>query len=106
MVGILIYEDNDNLRESLANLLTLSKDLLLLGSYARADEIVKHVQHFQPDVILMDIEMPGLNGIEAVKQVRALGKNIPIIMITVFDDNQHVLDAICAGASGYLRKKH
>jgi DNA-binding NarL/FixJ family response regulator len=106
MVGILIYEDNDSLRESMANLLTLSKDLLVLGCFGRADDIAQHLPHFKPDVILMDIEMPGLNGIEAVKQARALDKKVQIIMITVFDDNRHVLDAICAGASGYLLKKH
>jgi len=106
MVGILIYEDNDSLRESVANLLMLSKDLLLLGAFPRADEIEKHVAHFQPDVILMDIEMPGLNGIEAVRRVRIADKKAQIIMITVFADNEHVLDAIRAGAAGYLLKKH
>ncbi len=102
MVGILIYEDNDALRESLVNLLALSKDLVLLGNFARADEVARQVQQFRPDVILMDIDMPGKNGIEAVRQVRLQDKTVPIIMITVFDDNRHVLDAICAGASGYL----
>ncbi len=106
MVGILIYEDNDALRESLVNLLALSKDLVLLGSFGRADEVAKQVQQFRPDVILMDIDMPGKNGIEAVRLVRLQDKTVPIIMITVFDDNRHVLDAICAGASGYLLKKY
>ena len=106
MVGILIYEDNDSLRDSLANLLTLSKDLLLLGAFPRADEIASHIAQFAPEVILMDIEMPGINGIQAVQQVRAIDKKVQIIMLTVFDDNKHVLDAICAGASGYLLKKH
>jgi DNA-binding NarL/FixJ family response regulator len=106
MIGLLIYEDNDNLRESIANLLTLSKDLLLLGAFPRADEISRQVGHFHPDVILMDIDMPGTNGIEAVRQVRQLDKSVYIIMLTVFDDNRHVLDAICAGASGYLLKKN
>jgi DNA-binding NarL/FixJ family response regulator len=106
MIGLLIYEDNDSLRDSMSNLLTLSKDLLLLGAFPRADEIASQLAHFQPEVILMDIEMPGINGIEAVKQVRLLDKKVHIIMLTVFDDNRHVLDAICAGASGYLLKKH
>jgi DNA-binding NarL/FixJ family response regulator len=106
MIGLLIYEDNNNLRDSIANLLTLSRDLLLLGAFARADEIDKQVEHFRPEVILMDIEMPGINGIEAVRRVRLLDKSVFIIMLTVFDDNRHVLDAICAGASGYLLKKN
>jgi DNA-binding NarL/FixJ family response regulator len=106
MIGILIYEDNDSLRESLARLLTLSKDLLLLGAFPRADDIAAQLAQFKPEVILMDIEMPGLNGIEAVRRTRALDRKVHIIMLTVFDDNKHVLDAICAGASGYLLKKH
>jgi DNA-binding NarL/FixJ family response regulator len=106
MIGILIYEDNNGLRESLESLLTLTPDLLLLGAFPRADDIVQQVEHFKPEVILMDIEMPGITGIEAVQKVRAINKQVHIIMITVFDDSKSVLDAICAGASGYLLKKH
>ncbi len=106
MFGVIVYEDNNSLRESLGNLVTYTQDLLLLGSYPRADEAAKHVVELKPDVILMDIEMPGLNGIEAVKQVRTIDKKVQIIMLTVFDDNKHILDAICSGASGYLLKKH
>jgi DNA-binding NarL/FixJ family response regulator len=106
MIGVIIYEDNENLRESLVNLLTFSKDMFLLGNYPRADEAARHAAQFRPDVILMDIEMPGLNGIEAVKQVRAVDKKAQIIMLTVFDDSKHILDAISSGASGYLLKKN
>ena len=105
-IGIVVYEDNNNLRESLCNLITFSKDLLLLGNYARVDEVTMQVMELQPDVILMDIDMPGINGIDAVKQIRTFNQQVQIIMLTVFDDNRHVLDAICAGASGYLLKKH
>jgi DNA-binding NarL/FixJ family response regulator len=106
MFGVLIYEDNDDLRESLGSLVTFSGDLFLLGIYPRADDVVKHVADLRPDVILMDIEMPGINGIEAVKKVRAFDNKVQIIMLTVFEDNKHVFNAICAGASGYLLKKH
>ncbi|MEP7081037.1 MAG: response regulator transcription factor [Ginsengibacter sp.] len=105
-IGIVVYEDNNNLRESLCNLITFSKDLLLLGNYARADDVAAQVKELQPDVILMDIDLPGMNGIEAVKQIRLFNQQVQIIMLTVFDDNRHVLDAICAGASGYLLKKY
>ena len=106
MLGLLLYEDNDSLRESLVNLLALSKDLLLLGSFGRATGVIGQVKEFRPDVILMDIDMPGITGIEAVRQVRTVDKKVQIIMLTIFDDSRHVLDAICAGASGYLLKKN
>jgi DNA-binding NarL/FixJ family response regulator len=104
--GVIIYEDNNHLRESLSNLITFSRDLVLLGNYAQANDVVSHVKDLQPDVILMDIDMPGTSGIEAVRKIRDFNQQAQIIMLTVFDDNSHVLDAICAGASGYLLKKY
>jgi DNA-binding NarL/FixJ family response regulator len=104
--GVIIYEDNNHLRESLSNLITFSRDLVLLGNYSQANDVVDHVKELQPDVILMDIDMPGTSGIEAVRKIRVFNRQVQIIMLTVFDDNSHVLDAICAGASGYLLKKY
>jgi DNA-binding NarL/FixJ family response regulator len=104
--GVIIYEDNNHLRESLSNLITFSKDLVLLGNFPQANDVVNQVMDLQPDVILMDIDMPGTSGIEAVKMIRGFNQHVQIIMLTVFDDNSHVLDAICAGASGYLLKKY
>jgi DNA-binding NarL/FixJ family response regulator len=77
-----------------------------MGAYENPKNVSTHIKQFNPDLLIMDIDMPGMNGIEAVTEVRASNKEIPILMLTVFDDNLHVFDAICAGASGYLLKKH
>lgn len=105
--GILIYEDNNELRSSIVQLFTYSKEYVLLGSFPHVLEVEKQVKSLKPDVILMDIDMPGgINGITAVKKIRTFDQQTPVIMLTVFDDNTNVLDAIYAGASGYLLKKH
>lgn len=104
--GILIYEDNYDLRESLCGLINFSERFLLQGNYGDVLQVETQVRRIAPDVILMDIDMPGTNGIEAVKKIRSFDQKVAIIMLTVFDDNRHVYDAICAGASGYLLKKH
>jgi DNA-binding NarL/FixJ family response regulator len=105
-VKILIYEDNHHLRESISNLLMLTEDYIVIDSFPNCIDIEDHVKKMQPDVILMDIDMPGVNGIEGVKKVRAFNKTVQILMITVFDDNNHVYEALYAGANGYLLKKY
>jgi DNA-binding NarL/FixJ family response regulator len=101
-----LYEDNPLLSESIQCMLRLNDNLDLVGAYENPLHIHTHLQTLNPHLILMDIDMPGMTGIEAVKLARSVNKEIPILMLTVFDDNQHVFDAICAGASGYLLKKH
>jgi DNA-binding NarL/FixJ family response regulator len=103
---ILLYEDNQQLRESVGALISLSEDFALAGSFGDVLQVEDQVKLLQPDIILMDIDMPGMNGIQAVSKIRRFNATVHIIMLTVFDDNQHVLDAICAGASGYLLKKY
>ncbi len=102
---ILIYEDNEALRKSLEELLMLTDEFTVTGSFENCLQVVSEVKKISPDIILMDIDMPGMTGIEAVKKVRQFNKEVAIIMLTVFEDNKHVFDAICAGASGYLLKK-
>lgn len=104
---VLLYEDNQQLRESVTRLLEYTQDFTLLGAYANVLDVEREVANLKPDIILMDINMPGgFNGIEAVRKIRKLGLQVHIIMLTVFDDNKNVLDAIYAGADGYLLKKH
>jgi DNA-binding NarL/FixJ family response regulator len=104
--SVLLYEDNPLLSESIQSMLRLNPDLRLAGAYQSPVQVSSHLQELTPDLLIMDIDMPGMNGIEAVTRVRHRNKELPILMLTVFDDNQHVFDAICAGASGYLLKKH
>jgi len=106
MVSVLIYEDNDLLRESISQMLLLNEEYTIIGSHGNVLAVVDEVSAKEADLILMDIDMPGMTGIEAVKKIRAAGLDVPILMLTVFDDNQHVFDALCEGASGYLLKKH
>lgn len=101
-----IYDDNAGLRQSLEQLLSLSDEFVVTGSFDSFLQAEKEISSNPPDIVLMDIDMPGMTGIEAVKRIRTFNKKIPIIMLTVFDDNTHILDAICAGASGYLLKKN
>lgn len=103
---LLLFEDNDLLRESLVSLVALNPEFNLTAAYANVLQAHEQVLNHQPHVVLMDIDMPGRTGIEAVKEIRTFNTTLPIIMLTVFDDNVHVLEAIKAGASGYLLKKH
>jgi len=105
-ISVLIYEDNDLLRESLRNMFALCEETFVCSDFRSPVNIENEVRQVRPDVILLDIDMPDVNGIEAVKRTRRFDKDVAIIMLTVFDDNEHVFDAICAGASGYLLKKH
>jgi DNA-binding NarL/FixJ family response regulator len=106
VIDILLYEDNSSLRESLKNLLMLSPKYRVLAAFDNCGQVSEQVEEMKPQVILMDIDLPGTNGIEAVKKIRSINKEVQIIMLTVFDDNTHVYDALCAGANGYLLKKY
>ncbi|HOX81677.1 MAG TPA: response regulator transcription factor [Chryseolinea sp.] len=105
-LSVLLYEDNDILRESIGSMMQLDERYQLSDSFNNVLLAEKQVKEIKPDIILMDIDMPGRTGIDAVKQIRAMGITTPILMLTVFDDTEHVFDAICSGASGYLLKKH
>ena len=105
-VKILIYDDNEALRASMEALISEQPDFELLAAMPNAETVGADLQDLQPDVILMDIDMPVVNGVQAVKKIRKINENIPIIMLTVFDDNENIFNAICAGASGYILKRY
>ncbi len=104
-IKVLIYEDNIDLRESLQHLLKLTPGLNLLAGFSNCSDIKLHMELYQPDVILMDIDMPEVNGIEGTSIVKQFFPGIQILMLTVFDEEDKIFEAICAGANGYLLKK-
>ncbi len=103
---VTIYEDNPQLRESIEGLLTLHEDFQVVGSFENAKEILDQTRSLHPDLIFMDIDMGDSMGIEAVAQLRSAGLQVPVIMLTVFDDSDNIFNALHAGANGYLLKKH
>ena len=105
-IRTLIYEDNELLRESIVGMVGTNAELKLVGSFDNANQIQEQMEDTLPDLILMDIEMPGITGIEATKIARRVLPEVAIIILTVFEDSENVLNAIKAGASGYLLKKH
>lgn len=104
MISVCIFEDNDSLRNSLSFLLQHTPGFNFVGAFADATDVINKVENVQPDVILMDIQMPGSNGIEAVSLIKNKFLHMQIIMQTVFDDEERIFDALCAGASGYFLK--
>lgn len=105
-VRILIYDDNEALRVSMETLINEEADMALVASMPNAETVETDIKELQPDVILMDIDMPAVNGVTAVKRIRKVSETLPIIMLTVFDDNENIFNAICAGASGYILKRY
>ena len=103
-IKVLVFDDNKRIRDSLEILFTSHTGFEWLGSYMNALEATDQVEIHSPDVVLMDIEMPGINGIEATQGIKREHPEQAIIMLTTFDDEDKVFDAICAGASGYVLK--
>ncbi|SHL19361.1 response regulator [Hymenobacter psychrotolerans] len=102
---VLIYEDNADLRASLSQLLAGAPGLVMAGALGNCTQAEADMERLRPDVVLMDIDMPGCTGIEGLRRIKAVVPGIQVVMLTVFEENDRVFDAICAGADGYLLKK-
>lgn len=103
-IRVLIFEDNMSLRNSLYQLVNGSEGFTCVGAFENCSQLLKNVQDTKPDVVLMDIQMPGINGIEAVKILREKFPQLKIMMQTIFEDREKIFQSIYAGASGYILK--
>lgn len=103
-INVLLVDDQTLVREGLSSLLSLSDNVTVVAQASSGREAVRLTTESEPDVILMDIRMPDLNGIEAVELLRKKGFQTPVLMLTTFDDHESIMKAIQAGAEGYLLK--
>jgi DNA-binding NarL/FixJ family response regulator len=103
-IKLLIYEDNSRLRQSLELLLSEGSGFEVLGAFPHCDGAKSQVSTLEPDLVVMDIDMPGIGGIEGVKIIKSNFPEVKIVMHTVFDDDNRIFECICAGADGYLLK--
>ncbi|HET6274213.1 MAG TPA: response regulator transcription factor [Bacteroidota bacterium] len=104
-VAVAIVEDHQDLRASLALILRASPGYRCVGAYERCETLLDDLESIQPHVILMDIALPGISGIEGVKRVKSMNLDAKILMLTIYEDDAHLFQAICAGANGYLLKR-
>ncbi len=105
MIRVIIVEDNKTIREGLHLLLNATEGLCCPAVYESCEEMLADVANQKPDLVLMDIELPGMTGIQGIRKVHELLPELLVIMLTIYEDNERIFDALCADACGYLVKK-
>jgi DNA-binding NarL/FixJ family response regulator len=103
-IRVSIFEDNQLFREAMQVILNGTLGYICSGAFPNGHNVIANVERSRPDVILMDIEMPGINGLEATKLIKSKFPGIKILIQTVFNDNERIFQAMCSGASGYILK--
>jgi DNA-binding NarL/FixJ family response regulator len=104
LVRVAIFEDNNHVREAISLLVQGTSGLELAGAFPDCNNLVADIRASVPDLVLMDIGMPGINGVEAVKIIKKNFPSLTVVIQTIFEKDDTVFEAICAGASGYLLK--
>ena len=104
-IKVSIVDDDDGIRSSLASLIRRAPALKLMGDYADAETALKELPRKEPDVVLMDINLPGMNGVECVRQLKSALPKLQVLMLTVYEDSDSLFKSFRAGASGYLLKR-
>lgn len=104
-IKISIIDDDEGIRSSLAALIRRSPSMRLMGDYPDAESALKEIPNRRPDVVLMDINLPGMKGVECVRQLKASLPEVQFLMLTVYEDSDSLFNSLKAGASGYLLKR-
>lgn len=104
-IKVAIVEDDEQVRENLAKLIGATKGFECAGTYGSGEEVLENMPRRLPDVVLMDINLPGMSGVECVRQLKSIAADICVVMFTVYDDSDRIFQALQMGASGYLLKR-
>jgi DNA-binding NarL/FixJ family response regulator len=104
MINVVIVEDNATIREGLSVLINGTEGYCCIATYPDCESLLEEIEQLTPDVLLMDIVLPGMSGIEGVRKLKQILPDLNILMLTVYGENDLVFEALCAGACGYLLK--
>ncbi len=104
MIEIVIFEDDNELRQSLKNLIDGIEDYEVIGDFGDCLDVVGIVKELNPGLVIMDIDLPSMSGIEGIKKIKETNPLTPVIMHTVFEQEEKLFESLCAGASGYILK--
>jgi DNA-binding NarL/FixJ family response regulator len=104
-ITVSIVEDNEQLRKTLARVISRAEGFTCLSHFGSAEAALEALPKEQPDVVLMDINLPGINGVECVRRLKEIAPKILSVMLTVYEDTDNIFNALAAGASGYLLKR-
>lgn len=102
--SVVVVEDDRTLRQQIVDILATASDIRCIGAFSSAEEALKAIPMKAPDVVLMDIKLPGMSGIDCVAKLKRMLPSLQIIMVTIFEDSERIFRALKAGASGYLVK--
>jgi DNA-binding NarL/FixJ family response regulator len=104
-ITISIVEDNDKLRGTLAKVIGRAEGFRFISDYANAEDALADLPKVKSEVVLMDINLPGMNGVECVRKLKTLLPQTQVIMLTVYEDTENIFNALAAGANGYMLKR-